>query len=204
MIRVAHVQDRNPRYRKPLDYGYMFELNSLEELAEYWTDVRGSQIREGFADYIKSREWDHANGGTGVQNHVCTRDGQALSVLVNAEQCREVGESKRKSLVHLYADFQDKVFLGMKEGIDTFGSVFVNENGGYFYPTEHVVVLETIELKNWVIPGDPRVRFLQWVPDGHWYAKVGNQDVVLYGEQKWDTKEEAMKAAKKWLERNPQ
>lgn len=43
------------------------------------------------------------------------------------------------------------------------------------------------------------VRYIQW-PDGkHWYAKVGNLDICdKEGNYKWNTKEEAMNAAKKF------
>lgn len=43
------------------------------------------------------------------------------------------------------------------------------------------------------------VRYIQWNPNGHWYAKVGNMDIVYAGKQKWDTKEEAIEASKKYI-----
>ena len=43
------------------------------------------------------------------------------------------------------------------------------------------------------------VRYIQWNPGGHWYAKVDNMDVVYAGKQKWDTKEEAINAAHSFL-----
>lgn len=48
---------------------------------------------------------------------------------------------------------------------------------------------------------DPeRVRYIQWEGGKHWYAKVDQYDVVdQYGNQKWDTKEEAEKAVRRYL-----
>lgn len=44
------------------------------------------------------------------------------------------------------------------------------------------------------------VRYIQWKDGSHWYAKVGNIDIVdPDGRQKWDTKEEAMKWAQIWI-----
>lgn len=43
------------------------------------------------------------------------------------------------------------------------------------------------------------VRLLTWDGGIHWYAKVNNLDVVWEGEQKWLTKDEAMKAAEKFI-----
>lgn len=43
------------------------------------------------------------------------------------------------------------------------------------------------------------VRFIQWQGGRHWYAKLGNIDIVSkYGEQKWNDKYYAMEVAKKW------
>ena len=200
MPQASHVQLHSPKWSHPLDHGFMYDLSSLADLTEYWLEVRGGHIRDGFADYLQSREWEHANGGSGVQSHVHTREGRVLSVLVDVEQ----GKEERRSMVKVFIDFQDKVHQGMLEAINRSGTIFVNENGGYFELSESVKVLATVELKNWILPGDPRVRLLQWQDGGHYYAKVGNEDVVLYGKQKWDTKEEAQDAAKKWLLSNAQ
>lgn len=46
------------------------------------------------------------------------------------------------------------------------------------------------------------IRLIQWKDGSHWYAKIGREDVVMYGKQKWDTKEEASKMAEKYLKEN--
>ena len=46
------------------------------------------------------------------------------------------------------------------------------------------------------------IRLIQWKDGSHWYAKIGREDVVMYGKQKWDTKEEANKMAEKYLKEN--
>jgi hypothetical protein len=43
------------------------------------------------------------------------------------------------------------------------------------------------------------VRFIQWPGGTHWYAKLGNIDIVSEcGNQKWNDKYYAMEVAKKW------
>lgn len=45
------------------------------------------------------------------------------------------------------------------------------------------------------------VRFIQWPGGKHWYAKIGNIDIVSeYGNQKWNDKYYAMEVAKKWCQ----
>jgi hypothetical protein len=46
------------------------------------------------------------------------------------------------------------------------------------------------------------VRYIQWNHNGHWYAKIDKIDVVWAGKQKWDTKEEAIEASKKYINNN--
>jgi hypothetical protein len=49
-----------------------------------------------------------------------------------------------------------------------------------------------------VLPTE-EIRIIKW-PDGkHFYAKVGNADVVVDGKQKWDSKYAAQKAAERFL-----
>lgn len=40
------------------------------------------------------------------------------------------------------------------------------------------------------------VRFIQWPGGTHWYAKLNDVDIVYRGEQKWNTRAEAERAAK--------
>ena len=46
------------------------------------------------------------------------------------------------------------------------------------------------------------VKFIMWNGGKHWYAKIGKLDVVVNGIQKWNTKEEATKAAKQYINEN--
>lgn len=51
-------------------------------------------------------------------------------------------------------------------------------------------------------PSIEDVRFIVWDGGKHWYAKIYNFDVVVNGEQKWNTKEEAINAAKSYIDEN--
>ena len=45
------------------------------------------------------------------------------------------------------------------------------------------------------------VEFIQWPGGTHWYAKIRREDIVdACGNQKWNTRMEAMQAAKWYLE----
>lgn len=51
-------------------------------------------------------------------------------------------------------------------------------------------------------PSIEDVNFMVWDGGKHWYAKIGKLDVVVNGEQKWNTKEEAINAAKIYINEN--
>lgn len=51
-------------------------------------------------------------------------------------------------------------------------------------------------------PSIEDVNFIVWNGGKHWYAKIGKMDVVVNGEQKWNTKEEAINAAKSYIDEN--
>lgn len=51
-------------------------------------------------------------------------------------------------------------------------------------------------------PSIEDVKFMVWDGGKHWYAKIGKMDVVVDGQQKWNTKNDAIEASKKFIEAN--
>ena len=86
------------------------------------------------------------------------------------------------------------------------GTIYVGKEGGFFIAkfVEHEIV-EKKETDNFEFPiiaeaGKPEIRIFQWAGSGtHYYAKVNNIDVVIDGEQKWNTWNEAQKATEKFI-----
>jgi hypothetical protein len=90
------------------------------------------------------------------------------------------------------------------------------QSGGYpkylysdlrIYAANHVEYSEEYESESMKYPFEKElnindVRYLQWAPDGHWYAKIGNIDIVdEFNNQKWNTKSEAVAAAEKYIKK---
>lgn len=71
-----------------------------------------------------------------------------------------------------------------------------------------IEILETIEKDNIVYPDINKVnlsdvRYIRWNEGKHWYAKIDKLDIVdKYGNQKWNTRQEAEAAAKWYIENN--
>ena len=61
---------------------------------------------------------------------------------------------------------------------------------------------DTLQYPDFKKPTLDDVRFIQWDGGEHWYAKVNKEDIVdKFGNQKWNTKDEAEKAAKWYIEK---
>jgi hypothetical protein len=68
-----------------------------------------------------------------------------------------------------------------------------------FPPRETHKIIQEKESEELVFPEGGKARFLQWPNGHHWYVKIGDVDVKVDGEMKWDTKEKAEEAYQKFL-----
>lgn len=180
-----------------LDYGTMFKITSRAELDSYFTDCRALRMREGYTDYISSREFADVSTGRSTGNHVSTSEGGLLAALCYVEATRE----KPQSLFGVMLDLSQKVYDGMFRGIQDHGVIYVNGKGGYFTPIAGMVESSVQEIKTWVFP-QADIRIKSWAGGTHFYAYVGDQSVSRYGRNKWDTEAEARYAAEQWAKEN--
>ena len=78
---------------------------------------------------------------------------------------------------------------------------------GYTSKNPYFEIIETyysdkLEYPDFKKPTLDDVRFIQWDGGEHWYAKVNKEDIVdKFGNQKWNSKDEAEKAAKWYIEK---
>ena len=78
---------------------------------------------------------------------------------------------------------------------------------GYSSKNQHFEIVERyysdkLEYPDFKKPTLDDVRFIQWDGGEHWYAKINKEDITdEIGRQKWNTKGEAEKAAKWYIEK---
>lgn len=178
MPRITHVKDTH----LDLDYGYMFDIQNQEELADYWEKCRSLQIQEGVRDVLKNLD------GKG---HVTTGYGAIIEMRVKC------GEGVAQAVAHTEFDLLTTMQRTLRED----GRLFVNTNGGYFTPLGSHEFLDSIEVKKYILPSNNKIVITQWPGGEHFYAKVGNEEVVLYGRRKWNTHKEALHAALKFQQK---
>ncbi len=178
MARISKV--RNDLLK--MDYGWVLDIRDDEELKEWQDQVRSSGLRAEFRDAVS--HGDHAR----------TPGGCAIAIL---------SEIKGIGIAFAAIDLEGERIMGMRNQIHRSGAVFVNTNSGYFGNCKGLVIEETREVPFWSFESvtftEKDIRTIKWPGGKHWYAKIGDIDVVVDGDQKWNTKAAAQKAAERFL-----
>lgn len=188
------------------EYGcWYFKPQSLEDVNLHWKEICGAEIkkhvqerfeksvlveREGKEPYI-SAPHPTTQFGMGVEAYLQVVNGNyALGML-------ELENIAYKTRINSYLRGDD-IYLANGMTIYMIDDRFFEiaetvETDKFAFPTK----------KNWSLDD---VRYMQWNMLGnkgqHWYAKIGNRDIYdEAGRMKWDTKDEATKAAE-WFINN--
>lgn len=171
---------------------WYFAPQSVEQINEHWDKYASSVIREG------SRRIVH-NIFNGVTEHSTNQFQMAV------EAIKPIG----KGLIADMGRIEQEAYQCRIKG-------FLNGRTIYLSPSLSVLCLDdrffhiinTIEKDQLTFPDEEKpsledVKYIVWEGGKHWYAKIGKIDVVdTKGNQKWNTKPEAEKAAKEFIELN--
>lgn len=163
-----------------LDYGFLYELRTSADVEAYWAEIGQPRWSFGFADYLARAE-----------THPITSEGSFIQTVSNA-----TGDAP----LLVMGRTMDKVYLGMLRCLP----LVVNRNGGFFPLDSRLTIKERRTIDTWFLPvaGKASVSITQWPNGKHFYAKVGDVEVELYGRRKWDTKADAEAAAKRFAKEN--
>jgi len=166
-----------------LDYGWMLKLDTIASLLEYHERSEIPAMSEAIAETA---------GCLQRKTHPIKRLPSVLFVLAS------VGG---KSVVDIGASLEFTKMANQAEAIGRFGSIYVGRLGGYFMGGKECIEYDYLDREELVFPelAPKDVRIIQWPGGSHYYAKIGNTDVVVGGEQKWDTKMAAENAAAQYL-----
>lgn len=182
------VNFNNTWYLKP---------ETLQDVIDHFNKICGREFKEGFEDYINNTVVKKDTNGDPYlysMNHTSSVWRYVI------ETC----EIKLKGLTWLEGatslekrTFEDRIkrFLDGKP-------IFFTDGLPYYPPREWPEYENEKWSEELVFPYEYNyedVRFLQWPGGRHWYAKIGNIDIVdRYGHQKWSDLSYAQKVAKDW------
>jgi hypothetical protein len=172
MPTVSHVIDR----KLGIDYGFLYEIKTPEELHDYWCFVAQPRWSKGFSELMTMKEFSHP----------ATAEGSMLQVL---------SEARGIAPLLVMGSMTEKAYLAMSRCLSG-GPIVINRNGGFF-PLAGQEVKDRRKVDLWTLPG-AQIKISQWPNGTHFYARVGDEDVEESGRRKWDTRDAAERAAKRF------
>jgi len=190
-MKYVKLIDKNPKFNKPLQYGWVLKVECFEDLMIY-DDVTNGRWHNTFDEFMKAHE--------GLKHHTPRSFALELTAL-----------NKNTSIVNALGIMCSEDFQNKMNCINKYGYIYAQYRNvsSYFFPYEHIIELQErkfVDNGSLWIPKDEgkklRARYMQWANGRHWYAKIGDIDIMVDGEQKWNTKVEAQEAVKKWKNGN--
>jgi hypothetical protein len=195
-------------------------LATSEESHKWWFAAKTArQVMEHAEKFFKPTMQDGYNSAAhdaveaifkygGIMNHATNE------VASSIETITEIKGFKRSSPLALFDTANELLLTAIKgrlKDIDKGEAVYLEDGVrqfGYGSNNPHFEIIERynsdkLEYPDFKKPTLDDVRFIQWDGGEHWYAKVNKEDIVdKFGRQKWDTKGEAERAAKWYIEKN--
>ena len=165
---------------------WLLVIDNIIDLFDYHKNFLESQIPNAWDNLYK------------VQQHKAHLNSN-LSILINFEAEHY---NNKKSFIELTGVVSEKIFQTKKEAIDKYGKIYISKIGGFFPHSKDIEVLDEFESNSVIFPNysEEDIRVKQWENGTHWYAYVGDFQVITEKDvRKWDSKLEALKEAKYYL-----
>lgn len=190
--------------------GWLFMPQSVEDIIDFNLQYTDKVCSEGFANVCKSiiHTANMNLGDTTKRFFFGSHPNNYYDLAFNSLTLLPV-EGKDEFYVWEIADKLQK--LATDPRIDMFNKgykIMIPSNGivtVIFSPDGEIIEeFESDKIEFPIIkkPSYKDVRIMQWPGGKHWYAKIGNIDVVVDGEQKWNSHREAELAAQKYIKEN--
>lgn len=191
--------------KKQTDKGvWYFVPQTVEQIFEHAEKFVKPHIQNGF-NMASSKIINAAfkYGDASLHDHFTDYNESAIANLTEIHGLKQTPLTMFETANNMYFEtihqrvkqFFSKRTLYLANGVQNFG-----------YSPQFFDIAEEIETEDLVFPYVEKLnledtRYIQWEGGQHWYAKIGIYDVVdENNNQKWNTKEEAEKAAKWYCE----
>ncbi len=170
-------------HKMDMEYSWMLVLESIEDLDAYSDLYHTPQIKEGLQEIMTKK----------CAKHNSTIWGGLVEDIADITGEHWLVTSTR---------VENDVYKAKANLIIERGRIYVNSSGGCFPHSDSIEIMEEKEVKGlvWPIYSIKDIIVKKWRNGTHWYAKIGKMDVVIDGEQKWDTYKEAYSEALKFFE----
>lgn len=171
---------------------WLFKPKSEEQILEHWDKYPSAIIRDGcriLTDKVIHKKSGHYCND--FEMGVEARMQATVEPLIEAS-IRIENDALRSRILH----FEKTKNIYLNSGMQV---ITIDER---FAEIVSVVEKDVLTFPDEEAPSDDDVRYIKWDGGVHYYAKIGKLDVVdEMGNQKWDSLEEAKKAAKWYIEK---
>lgn len=182
----------DPEYPN-IKYGYYLKVKTVIELLNWFNATMPSNARD-IVEVIDGKEmWgdgDHPSPFNKFSEILLTY--QDRLCLITA--CKNISQSG--VVLHI----SDSILKSKMDFLLEFGTIYINSKGGFLFG-KHIVEKQNFEFKEFVFPEGLDIKVKKWYQGKHWYAYVGDMQVEVSGESKWNTKSEAEKKARYFKKR---
>lgn len=192
---------------KTIKSNWMFIPQSKQDVIDFYNKytckICDKEIKQVFESIRKNADNNLVKNSTKMLfdcDHPTSPWQQALDILINFS-------SENKSPLYNMIKIQKDIY---DSRLDIFnkGVVLMYDEDGmrsipYIEDIHNIIdekMMSTIEFPKLHRPSKDDIRIISWPGGNHYYAKVGNEDVVVDGVQKWNTREEAVIAAKQYID----
>jgi hypothetical protein len=173
-----------------LDYGYVLKITNFTQLLNYTMDYSVNIFSDPFFDYAETiTQRNNTNLNTHFKNNLNACIENLLKLKTNSTYIKEL------------SDLSGGYYSGQVEMLGKYGCIYVQYTGGYFCKSDDIIEYgEPIYSEKCVFPTKKEIKVFKWPNGKHWYAKIGSADVVIDGEQKWNSYDTAKEKAELFLE----
>ncbi len=171
---------------KPIKYGWMLKLDSMEMLELYHKTVHAKLIKKGFDDHLERIRYNRKNESN-VTGHWSSNPAIVIDALIGCEQLSGRDISLMGALIKY-----ETLLISSK--IDTLnkGRILYLRRSGVSTPFGKGMVVEDTIIKDELLyPQEGKIKVFKWQGGKHYYATFDDKDVVWDGNQKWNTKKNA-------------
>ena len=168
---------------------------SVQDIIDHFNKICGREIKQGFNDFADNVQFIKDKDGnvidTTSRNHTTSIWRYAVETSMKA---------KGNSWLNSANELENRTFQDRLKLFQAGRPIYFTDGLPYYVGNEHPKYDEekwSEELKYPYKFDFDQVRYIQWPNGRHWYAKIGNIDIVdKWGNQKWNDKYHAMRIAK--------
>lgn len=189
---VVPQPDHYTFYYEEPDNGWWLKISSPEELCHYMQKTEkmyGDCLSEYMNYAVKKKDAITEEERLDIERKVSNR----LRAIIM------FGEQRNLTIIDAIIQFRMYLFSQMCEAIRESGYIVINKAGGYHRgPIKHS---QFVHRKTFTWPDfqENDIRISQFPGGQHYYVRIGDMELHEGDEIKWNTREEAMAVAKRYI-----